>query len=1078
MKKFYNIFLITFIGLLLAGTSIAQPLPCPPSNTTTITAGSTGAACSGACTRVYTSHSTTLKSTSSYTLTDIPYLPTTYTGGTPILVGIDDIFSDPVDLPFEFCFYGTKYTQCLIGANGQICFDLSQAGAYDPWPISSPIPAGNNTGTLNCIMGAYYDIDPGEGGNISWAVYGTAPCRTFVVSWANVPLFDASHCPGLIGTQQIVLYESTYAIDIFIQSRPLCTSWNSGFGTVGIEDASGTNYMTYPGYNGSAWSANNFACRFTPNAPATWTFTWTDPSGAVIATTDTAVVCPNVATTYTVRGVASSNCDSIVVYSSTTVDVGPSPVIGSITNTRPSYCGATDGTWTIGGLTADSVDTVFYTYNGVPQPPFYVVVPPSGTITQTGLAAGDYSVYVKVGPCTSNIVNTTIIQPPPPDVTVDSIYVKTCVGVPVQLHSYATPPGFPYVYSWSPTVGLSDPNISNPVVTPAMPGDVLYTISVNPTPSIPTCAGTASLTVHTIGDFSIVTPPDTICLLNPRVQVPVTISGSNEISYVWAPAADVATPTSMNPVITPNTAGIHIYTVTGSYAHCPDYVHTYRIIVDEPATGLKVRDTICLGMSDIVDMSASGGAGYHYMWTSTPTGVTFSNDTIPAPVFTPPAVGAYTLAALVTSPSNAAGCGTRDSVFLLVLPNALTVSPTDTAICLGQVLQVTGNLQYSNIFTYQWLPTAGIPNSTVLNALITPDTSQIYTVVASFHRCPDIYATLNLDVQPNPSVYLGGNRTVCQFDTLHLHPSVGPAWYSNYSYTWTPATALDATTGSTVIFSSGVSTMVAVTVSTPAGCTGIDSAFITVNPGNFASVTPVDSDFCPHESRMVSVTSTETGTTFRWIPSMYVSDSMSASPVISPITTQTYTIVATTVNGCTDTVLWTATVYPDALVELGDSVSLYPGESYTMDPSTNCVTFNWFPVTGLSSPFISNPVTTPDVSTIYILTGTTEHGCVASDSISVIVNGESLVAMPNAFTPGTGTNNTFKVLLRGIANLNYFRVYNRWGNLMFETKNINEGWDGTYKAEPQQMGVYVYDVQVTTLSGKVVQKTGNVTLLR
>lgn len=1076
MKK--HVFII-FLLNILAFTGFSQPLPCPPSNTTSVTASNTGAACSGACTKVYSTHTTSLKSTSSYTLTDIPYLPTAFTGGTPILVGIDDVYSAALTLPFEFCFYGTKYNQCLIGANGQICFDLTLAGAYNPWAITAPIPAGNNTATLNCIMGAYYDLDPSIYGNITYATYGTAPCRTFVVSWNNVALFNTPSCPGLAGTQQIVLYESTYAIDIFIQSRPLCTAWNSGFGTVGIENAAGTSFMLYPGYNGTAWSATNFACRFTPDGPATWTFTWTDPAGTVVGTGDSATVCPLVATAYTVRGVASSNCDSIVVNSTTTVLVGPSPAITGVTVNPPSFCGATDGSFTLQGLTAGSIDTLFYTYNGVPQAPTVYVVPAGGTITVSGLAAGSVTnMYVKVGPCISNIVTATIPQPLPPLVTVDSAVVKTCVGVPVQLHSYvnpALPTGFAYTYTWAPPTDLSATNIANPLVTPAVAGNVTYTVTVNPTPAIPACAATANVTVHTIGDFVVNNPFNTICLLNPLTGVTANVTGSSEINYAWTPVTGVVTATSMTPVITPTNSGTFVYTVTGSYANCPDYVHTLTIVVDTPGSGLYVRDTICLGMSDVVDMSSTGGPGYHYLWTSSPAGVTFVNDTLPNTPFTPTAVGVYTLTTLVTSPSNASGCGIRDTVILLVLPNVLTISPVDTAICAGQVVQVTGNILYSNIFTYQWLPTTGIASPNVLNVLIATDTSDVYTVTASFHRCPDIYATLNLDVQPNPSVYIGGNRQFCQFDTLHLHASVTPAWYSGYNYLWSPAGNLDNTTGANVVFTNDSSTMVYVTVTTSAGCTAKDSAYFTLSPGNFAS-TIANSDFCPHDSRVIPIV--PAGYSYAWHPPLYVSDSTSSAPTISPITTQTYSIVGTSPDGCKDTVYWTATVYPDAVIEVGDSLTLFPGESYHIVPGTNCTSFSWFPYSGLSNPLISDPVATPDVSTMYVVTAITEHNCVTRDTLNIFVAEESLLAMPNAFTPGTGPNNTFKVILRGIASLNYFRVYNRWGNLLFETKNLSEGWDGAYKGEPQEMGVYIYDVQAVSSTGKRFNKRGNVTLLR
>ena len=775
---------------------------------------------------------------------------------------------------------------------------------------------------------------------------------------------------------------------------------------------------------------------------------------------------------YITKGACSSAPQSLTI-------TAP-PITISATAYPPTVCGYNDAYIVLTGYTPATTYTIAYTKNGTPITGASYTSNGVGTITLTGLSAGTYTNIVSTGgPCPPSTVAgpLNIANPPGPTVTVDSALVKTCVGSSVQLHSYASPTGIAYTYTWSPATALSNAAIANPIVTPTTAGNVTYTVTVNPSPSVPACAGTATLTVHTIGDFSITTPTANICLLAPPTGVPVSISGSTEISYLWTPGAPEVSPAnSMTPTITPTTPGTHVYTVTGTYANCPPYVHNYTINVEVPPTGMILRDTICLGMSDVIDVSASGGPGYHYAWTSSPTGVVFSNDTIAAPTFTPPAVGTYTLSVYVTSPAATTGCGVRDSIFLLVLPNTLTISPVDTQICLGQVVQATGTIAYSNLFTYQWLPTAGIANPDILNALIAPDTSQLYTVTASFHRCPDITATLNIDVQPTPIVFVGGNRPVCQFDTLHIHANVSPMWYDNYQYSWTPAAVLDNTTSSTVVFNGTSNTNVVVTVTTPAGCTGKDSAYVTVNPGNF--ITPIaDEDFCPHQTKVINL-GASVSATYRWLPSMYVSDSTSNTPVLAPITTTTYTIVGTSAFGCRDTIFWKATVHPDAVIELGDDVTLYAGESYQMNPLTNCTSFLWFPITGLSSPFISDPVATPDVSTIYILTGTTEHGCVARDSIAVFVNDESLVAMPNAFTPGNGINNTFKVILRGVANLNYFRVYNRWGNLLFETKNINEGWDGSYKGEQQPGAVYVYDVQAVTSTGKIVQKSGNVTLLR
>jgi gliding motility-associated-like protein len=159
-------------------------------------------------------------------------------------------------------------------------------------------------------------------------------------------------------------------------------------------------------------------------------------------------------------------------------------------------------------------------------------------------------------------------------------------------------------------------------------------------------------------------------------------------------------------------------------------------------------------------------------------------------------------------------------------------------------------------------------------------------------------------------------------------------------------------------------------------------------------------------------------------------------------------------------------------------VRLFPGESYQIDPQTNCTQFSWTPSGGLSGKFIANPLATPEVSTWYVVSGVTEHGCKTKDSIMIFVDEGAIVGVPNAFAPGHGVNNEFKIIKRGIATLNYFRIFNRWGNLIFETTDAEKGWNGEYNGIPQPIGVYVYEVEVVAKSGKTIRKQGNVTLLR
>ena len=108
----------------------------------------------------------------------------------------------------------------------------------------------------------------------------------------------------------------------------------------------------------------------------------------------------------------------------------------------------------------------------------------------------------------------------------------------------------------------------------------------------------------------------------------------------------------------------------------------------------------------------------------------------------------------------------------------------------------------------------------------------------------------------------------------------------------------------------------------------------------------------------------------------------------------------------------------------------------------------------------------------------TSQGCRVTDSIDIYVSAETALALPNAFTPGNGPNGEFKIIKRGIATLKDFSVYDRWGVKVFQTTDINAGWDGTYKGTPQPFGVYIYQVSAVTSTGQGFVKKGNVTLIR
>jgi gliding motility-associated-like protein len=211
---------------------------------------------------------------------------------------------------------------------------------------------------------------------------------------------------------------------------------------------------------------------------------------------------------------------------------------------------------------------------------------------------------------------------------------------------------------------------------------------------------------------------------------------------------------------------------------------------------------------------------------------------------------------------------------------------------------------------------------------------------------------------------------------------------------------------------------------------------------------------------------------------MYLSDTSAQSPWAHPITNTDYTLISTSQWGCRDTLHVTVNVVAGAVVDIPDSATIYPGESFQISPQTNCTNFRWFPPIGLSDSTISNPVAQPSTNTRYFVRAYTEAGCMVRDSIYIHVEPETIIDIPNAFTPGSGVNNLYMPVKRGIAKLNFLKIYNRWGVKVFETNDINTGWDGKFNGKDQPFDVYVYEVDAVTSTGKFFHKRGNVTLLR
>ncbi|MAZ73854.1 MAG: hypothetical protein CMC70_11990, partial [Flavobacteriaceae bacterium] len=263
-----------------------------------------------------------------YSVDAIPYTPPFAFDGlaNSINIATDDVWS-PVDtLPFEFCFFGNLEQDFQVGSNGVIRFDVDPGDLSNGWNFDEDLPNNTNPtlGEAN-VFTPVHDIHPGinPGNEIGYEVLGTFPNRVLVVSYFDVAMFSGS-CNSLLATHMAVFYEFSNVIEIYIQDKPSCPSWNDGNAAVGIQNNAGDLAYVPPGRNtsDSPWTTNDEAWSFSPVGPPTYVFEWLDDTGAVIGTTPTLNVCTTQPVeTFTARVTYTNTCNGDIVILEDTVDV-------------------------------------------------------------------------------------------------------------------------------------------------------------------------------------------------------------------------------------------------------------------------------------------------------------------------------------------------------------------------------------------------------------------------------------------------------------------------------------------------------------------------------------------------------------------------------------------------------------------------------------------------------------------------------------------------------------------------------------------------------------------------------------
>jgi gliding motility-associated-like protein len=333
--------------------------------------------------------------------------------------------------------------------------------------------------------------------------------------------------------------------------------------------------------------------------------------------------------------------------------------------------------------------------------------------------------------------------------------------------------------------------------------------------------------------------------------------------------------------------------------------------------------------------------------------------------------------------------------------------------------------------------------------------------------------TNNLTLTP-----AGNPAPICEGSSIQLQLTTNAT-----EFAWTPAASLSNSTIKNPVARPSSTTPYTVTA-TLGRCSLTDNILVTVMPAPVPDAGPGE-NICYGQSYTLQPTG-DPSYTYTWTPSTYLSSGTGYSVTSYPDQTTTYTLNVTDNNGCSSlvsdqvTVIVTppiqVTTFPaDTVVSAGQQVPLLAVSAGTF--------YTWSPATGLNNPNIPNPVATApmaDGATVtYQVTTTTAAGCTGEGYITITVYKGPDIYTPNAFTPNAdGRNDQFIPFPVGIKQLSYFRVFNRWGQLLFSTNTLNKGWDGRFTGLEQPGGVYVWMVEGVTMDNKKITKKGTVTLIR
>ena len=841
--------------------------------------------------------------------------------------------------------------------------------------------------------------------------------------------------------------------------------------------APGTSTITYTNSNGcpatqavtitsgATISGNLTVCigattQLSGTGTANATNPWVSSNTAVATVSNTGLVTSLSAGTTTITYTNSSGCLDAEV-----VTVNPLPTV-----TGSDVC--MGGTTQLTGSGTANATNPWVSSNTA-------VATVSNTGLVTGISVGSTTItYTNSNGC-SNTMSLNVVGNPAIGGTLNA-----CIGATTQLTATGTPNATnPWTSSNTAVATVSNTGL----VTGVSAGTTTITFT-----NSSACQSTAVVTINPL----------------PTIAGTLSLCAGATTQLTGSPTANATTPwTSSNTAVatisnTGLVTGVSAGTTTITYTNSNGCSQTATVTVNAlPTASISGASTLCAGNSTTFTISGTPNATVVYSNGTSNSNVVLNaagNATVNTGVLN--TTTTYTLVSAQSAAPASCSNTLTGSITVTVNPNPVMDPVANVLVCPGDNVVIPAFTSNPAGASYAWTNTntsvglgasgsGDIPAFVAVNSGAAPVSGTI-SVIPTLNGCSGSSVSFTIGVSNNPTANAGNDISLC-INSLTGN-QIGSVSVAGNTYSWNPATGLnDATISNpTVSTSTAGTTQYTVTVTNALGCQSTDVVSVTINPLPLISFVSDAIDGCAPASI------TFTNTSPNSVNCVWTFEGGGTQTGCGSVTQQynsagvyDATLTITDANGCTNSLTNNdmITIYPEVNASFGVDVyeqSILNPVFHFTNTSTNATAYSWEFGDGTTSSQTNPTHTYEDKPGVYhiVLYATNVAGCKDSAVAVVSVVDELIFYIPNSFTPdGDEFNNVFfPVFSSGFDGQNYtLLIFDRWGEVLFESHNVEFGWDGTYIGQLCKEGTYTWKIIIKERNkDKYHEYVGHVNLLK